>query len=157
MDRDQDKLISLLYQTQYDKLYQAGFRMTGDKELTRDLVQDVFMLAIFRMDTFANHPNQEAWLMKTLTNLIQNERRRLSAQDVLLDDPDAIAGPAQEDGLDALFPVQLPPRDRDILTWRYEQELGYRELADRLGISESGCRSRVARAVKRCRELLVKK
>lgn len=156
MDRDQDKLISSLYQTQYDKLYKVGYRMTGDEELTQDLVQDTFLLAIFRMDTFANHPNQEAWLMRTLINLIKNERRRLSAQDGLLDDPDAIAAPLAAEGLDALLPSQLPKKDRDILIWRYEQELEYRDMADRLGISESGCRSRVARAAKRCGALLAK-
>ncbi len=73
MDLDRDKLISLLYETQYKKMYRVGYHMTGDKELAQDLVHDAFLLAVFRLDTFANHPKQEAWLMKTLTNLVQNE------------------------------------------------------------------------------------
>lgn len=154
MDQDQDKLISSLYQTQYKKMYKVGYRMTGDEELAQDMVQDAFALAIFRLDVFAQHPDQEAWLMRTLTNLIKNERRRLSARNVALDDPDAIAAPIPEEGLDVLFPSRLPQRDRDILIWRYERGMGYRDIADRLGISESGCRSRVARAAKRCGALL---
>ena len=51
----------------------------------------------------------------------------------------------------------LSREDREILIWRFEEDLSYGELADRLGISETGCRSRVFRAVKRCRALWEKK
>ena len=40
------------------------------------------------------------------------------------------------------------------MIWRYEQRLGFREIADKLGIAEASCRSRLSRAVKRCKELM---
>lgn len=147
-------LISSLYQTEYPKLYRVGYHLTGDKQLTLDLIQDTFLLALFRSQTLASHPCREGWLMLTLTNLIKNERRKLSAQNIPLDLLKALPAPAAPEKLDALFPTGLSPEDRTVLTWRYELDLEYREIAQRLGISQSGCRDRVSRAVKRCRKLL---
>ena len=46
-------------------------------------------------------------------------------------------------------------QDRQVLLWRMEEQCAYDEMARRLGISETGCRSRVARAVARCRLLML--
>lgn len=154
---DRDLLISSLFETQYDKLYKVGRRLTGDAQQTEDLIQSTFLLAILRQEEFARHPNREGWLMLTLRNLIQNEKRRLSCRDISLEELFDIAAPIAPNSLEELFPSRLPREDRDILIWRFEQRLDYRDLANLLGISESGCRSRVARAVKRCRELFVEK
>lgn len=149
-------MISSLYVTYYNRLYQVGYRITGNRELTLDLIQNTFLLALFRSETLARHPRPEAWLAKTLTNLIKNEKRRMANRNLSLDNLNALAAPETAGTLDELLPTQLPPKDREILLWKYEQRLDYREMADRLGISESGCRDRVARAVKRCRKLLGK-
>lgn len=154
MTQDRDQLISSLYETYYNKLYQVGYRFTGNRELTLDLIQDTFLLAFFRSETLARHPKQEAWLVRTLGNLILNEKRRMSAQELSLDSLGPLAAPGEEGTLDEVLPARLSSKDREVLLWRYEQGLDYREMADRLGISQSGCRDRVARAVKRCRELL---
>lgn len=151
MDRDQ--LISSLFETQYEKLFKVGCRLIGHEQQAQDLVQSTFLLAILRHEEFARHPNREGWLMMTLKNLIYNEKRRHSRRDISLKELFDIAAPAAPNSLEELFPSRLPREDRDILMWRFEQRLDYRDIANILGISESGCRSRVARAVKRCREL----
>lgn len=76
------------------------------------------------------------------------------------DERAAARGRQQEVPLDALFdqaaeadspplaeslPRRLSPQDREVLLWRFEQGLDYDEIAERLGISETGCRSRVSR------------
>ena len=50
------------------------------------------------------------------------------------------------------MPAQLSEEDKQLLIWRFEKQLSYREISGRLGISEAGCRSRVSRAVARCRK-----
>lgn len=131
--------------------------MTGSKELTQDLIQTTFLLAILRQEKFSRHPNQEAWLMITLKYLIQNERRRLSSREIFLDSLEDIAAPMAPDPLEELLPSRLSKEDREILIWRFEQRVSYRAIANTLGISQSGCRDRVARAVKRCRAILEEK
>lgn len=158
MQMDQDELISSLYEKQYDRMYQIGYRLTGDAEKTQDVIQSTFLLALFHKDRFLVHPNQAGWLIKTLKNLIENERRRLSSRDLALnEDIFNIAAPGAGDNLEELLPTRLRKEDRDILMWRFSQELDYRAIANILGISQSGCRDRVARAIKRCRALLEEK
>lgn len=157
MDLGQDKLISSLFETQYDKLHTVGCRLTGDAQQAHDLVQSTFLLAILHPEEFIHHPNQEGWLMMTLKNLIQNENRRQYRRDVSMDELFEMAAPTAQASLEELFPTRLAKEDRDILRWRFEQRLDYRDIANMLGISQSGCRSRVSRAVRRCRELLAKK
>lgn len=100
------------------------------------------------------HPNPEGWLVLALKNNIQNERRRSMAHQIVsLDEIAPVAETEPETSLEELLPQKLPQADRDILIWRFEQDLDYREIADRLGISEGNSRIRVHRAISRCRKL----
>lgn len=108
MDRDQ--LISLLFETQYKKLCKVGCRLTGDAQQAEDLVQSTFLLAILRQEEFTRHPNQEGWLMMTLKNLIQNEKRRLSCRDVALEELFDIAAPTAPNSLEEFFPFPTSQR-----------------------------------------------
>jgi RNA polymerase sigma-70 factor (ECF subfamily) len=46
---------------------------------------------------------------------------------------------------------RLPPRDAEILLLKYTEDWSYRELADRLGVSESAVEARLHRARQRLR------
>lgn len=145
----------MLYEENYEKMIRVAYRMVGSMESAQDLVQEAFLLALFYREKLADHPSPEGWLMLTLKNLARNERRRVQAHPTAgLDDVDELHAPSPPAPLDTVLPRQLRPEDRRILLWRFEQNMSHREIADRLGISESGCRSRVARAVARCRKLM---
>ncbi len=154
MAQDGNDGIALLYEQAYQRLYRVAYRLTGSIETAEELVQDTFLLAWFRQDTLLSHPNPEAWLMCTLRNLICNEQRRASSGEISLDAVFNIPAPEMPRGIGELLPAKLPEADRELLIWRFEQELDYREIADRLGVSETGCRSRVFRALEKCRKLL---
>lgn len=144
-----------LYEELHDKMLRVAYRMVGSVETSEDLVQNAFLLALFRENELMQHPNPEGWLMRVLQNLALNERRRVkrhpeTSLDSLLD----LAGETPANALEDMLPKQLSKADREILLWRFEQNMDYDEIAERLGISETGCRSRVFRAMKRCRELL---
>ena len=95
--------------------------------------------------------------MRVLQNLALNERRRVKRHpETSLDSLLNLAGETPANALEDMLPKQLSKADREILIWRFEQNMDYDEIADRLGISETGCRSRVSRAVKHCRELMEK-
>lgn len=144
-----------LYESLHDTMLRVAYRMVGTVETAEDLVQDTFLLALFQKDRLALHPSPEGWLMRALQNLARNEQRRLNNHShVSLDSLLGISGGIWPDSLVDILPKQLSEQDQKILRWRFEQNMGYDEIADRLGISASGCRSRVFRAVTRCRELL---
>lgn len=150
-----DVFIPSLYEEQCEKMLKFAYRMIGSIETAQDLVHEAFLLALFNQDKLANHPNPEGWLMKTLRNLTLNERRRIKNHaTVPLELVDNYIGKELGTSLDLLLPKQLSKEEREILVWRFEQQMGYREIANRLGISEVGCRSKVSRAIAHCRKYL---
>ena len=153
LDRD-NEWIHTLYLQLYEKLFRAAYRLMGSPESAEDLVQQTFLLALFQGEALRTHPCPEGWLMKALHNLAMNERRRAARQqEVPLDARFDQAAEADSPPLAESLPRRLSPQDREVLLWRFEQGLDYDEIAERLGISETGCRSRVSRAVRRCRAL----
>ena len=93
--------------------------------------------------------------MRVLQNLARNEQKLAKQHpETSLDSLFYVAGETPSSSLDEVLPKQLSTQEREILIWRFEQNMDYSEIANRLGISEPGCRSRVSRAIKRCRELL---
>ena len=138
MAHNSEDFIARLYKALYEKLFRIAYRMLGDTEQAGDAVQDVFLQVVFHRSKLMEHPNPEGWLVLALKNNIQNERRRSMAHQIV--------------SLDEI--ARVAETERDILIWRFEQDLSYREIADRLEISESSCRSRVSRAISRCRKLI---
>ena len=149
--------LQVLYEELHDKMLRVAYRMVGSTESAEDLVQHAFLLALFQEDNFMKHPSPEGWLMRTLQNLALNERRRMKRHpDISLESLLNMVGtdPSNLNSVEDILPQQLSKQDREILIWRFERDMDYAEISERLGISETGCRSRVSRAVKRCRELL---
>ncbi len=154
MRKHSDDFVHRLYQTHYEKMLHIAYRMLGDVEQAEDVVQDVFLQAMFHRSQLAEHPNPDGWLMITLRNLIQSERRRSAIHSIVpLDSIPTQPDVEPEMPLETILPAKLPREDRNILIWRYEQGLSYREIADKLGISEGNSRIRLYRAILRCRKL----
>ena len=148
-----DDFIEALYKKEYRTLIRIAYRLTGSMECAQDSVHETFLLAIFHQRELRTHPKPGAWLKVALRNVICNERRLKAREDVPLDD--AFSIPTQPAApLGDLLPSQLQAEERQILIWRFEEQLSYQEMAKRLGISETLCRKRVSRAIARCRRLL---
>ena len=155
MRQNWNAFLSTLYTEEYQKLYRSAYRMTGSPETAQDLVQDTFVLAYLHQDELSVHPAPQAWLMLTLRNLTKNEQRKYLAHSAVpLETVAELAAPDREEPIEELLPAELSAQDRQVLLWRFEYQMDYREMADRLGISESGCRGCVFRAIARYRKLL---
>ncbi|HIQ79288.1 MAG TPA: RNA polymerase sigma factor [Candidatus Scatomorpha intestinavium] len=148
-----DEPFDAAYLSHHDKMFRLAYRMLGSREKAEDLVQDTFVLALFNRQRFETHPNQEGYLMVALKNMIFNELRKSEYRlDVPLDGVPEPASREPDAPLESILPAQLSEEDKQLLIWRFEKQLSYREISGRLGISEAGCRSRVSRAVARCRK-----
>ena len=153
--RERNDRLQILYESLHDKMIKVAYRMIGNIETAEDLVQSTFLLALFHPKELLLHPSPEGWLMRVLQNLALNERRRLQRhQDISFDTLINVAGVSPASSIKEILPKKLPEHEKEILIWRFEENLDYDEIADRLGISPVGCRSRVSRAISHCRKLL---
>lgn len=153
---DRNAFITSIFQREYPVLTRLAYRLTGDKDLAEDLCQDTFFLAILHYDELVDHPSPGGWLTLTLLNLVRNARQkaenrfvRISVDEVM----DRLSA-SEPVSIEELLPMQLSKGDRQILIWRFEFQLDYQDIAERLGISEGAARARLFRALKRCKWLL---
>ena len=120
-----------------------------------DLVQDTFVIATYKCHELMKHENPIAWLVVTLHNLIKNNNRLYTNRSsVSLEDVGDLAAPERAEPLSHVLPNRLPAGDREILTWKYEKEMDYKEISRTLGISETACRIKVSRILKKYRRLM---
>lgn len=152
----QDDFIERLYLENHDRLVRIAYRLIKNQDTAEDLAQQTFLEAMNNKNKpiLITHPIPEAWLTKTLINLVKKEWRRTKnhGEVPLIEATDK---PTEEIELppEVIFPRELSKEDRDILIWRFEQGLSYEEIAKKLNISEGACRMRVSRAVQRCKAL----
>ena len=154
---DNHARFSELFLREYTNLIRLAYRLTGSREQAEDLVQSAFLLALARQEELLAHPSPGGWLAVTLRNLVLNERRRRKREQDWLareETPPCPGGREDPVRLEELLPVQLSREERQILIWRYELQLDYPAIGERLGISQAAARMRVSRALARCRELL---
>ena len=146
------QFIAELYESNRDKMFRYAYRLIGRIERAEELVQEVFVLALLHEQELIEHPKPQSWLFVTLKFQILNERRRKeSSFEVSLDDFFSLEAKPMEEPLNAVLPKELSDAERQILIWRFEEQISYEEMSERLGISQNACRIRVMRAVEKGR------
>jgi RNA polymerase sigma factor (sigma-70 family) len=130
-------------------------RMTGDAQAAEDLTQEVFVRAWRRAPRDVPDAVLRAWLYRTASNLAVDELRRRTRQPLAaVEQLDAAAAEAADDGAAREALAQLTPHDRLVLLLRFHAGLSLRELGDLLAISEEAARKRVGRARRRFADAL---
>ena len=153
MNEDRNEFIHQLHMKFYRLLIRTAYRETGDMEVAADLVQEVFVLATLQYDTLRTYDAPEAWLLLTLHYQVLNQRR-LVARHNEVPFPEELPAADAVTSLSELLPAGLSQEDQEIIRMKYEMGLDHAEIANRLGISETACRSRLSRALSRCKNLL---
>lgn len=154
MSVDDRQFIEELYKSNRDKMFRYAYRLIGRIEKAEELVQEVFVLALLHENKLKNHPKPQSWLFVTLKYQIMNEwRRRESSSEVPLDELFSLAAEPAKEPLETVFPKELSESERQTLIWRFEEQIDYKEMSERLGITQSACRVRVMRAIGKCRKL----
>jgi RNA polymerase sigma-70 factor, ECF subfamily len=127
---------------------------TGRAEDADELAQEVFIKALRQGKGFCAVDNPRAWLFQVARNALADRlrgaREHLPLPDELVA-PDEDAPPPVEE-LGQCLPrvlAELAATDRLAITWCDIAGHSQQELADRLGISLSGAKSRLQRARRR--------
>jgi RNA polymerase sigma-70 factor, ECF subfamily len=149
-----------LYAAHAQYVASLGYRMLGRDDLVDDLVQDVFVLAIRRLDDILEPEAVRAWLAKVTVRLAGRrlKRRRLAVflglEDEVVPDEALVSSQASPEDRVLLGQVYrvleaVPVDDRLAWTLRYVEGMRLEEVAEACGCSLATAKRRIARAGER--------
>lgn len=141
-------------------VYNAAFRMTGNRQDSEDAVQEAFIRAFRAVESLDPSRPPGPWLRKIAVNVclnrlekhptIQLEEEFMTTQTLTI--PGTNPGPEPEameqerSRAIRIAILSLPPRYRAVIELRHFQELSYAEIADTLGYPLSDVKSDLFRA-----------
>lgn len=155
-----------LYRAHSGRLFSLACRMLGNPADAEDLLQDIFLAAHRKLDSFRGEAALGTWLYRLATNLILDHIRSRSARagqvTDSLDDASVLADAGEHRlGDRAISRIdleraleQLPEGCRAAFVLHDVDGLEHREVADVLGIAEGTSKSQVHKARLRLRALL---
>lgn len=146
-------------------VYNQAYRMLNNAQEAEDAVQEVFLRAYRRLDTYDPGRRFVTWLLTIGSNYCIDRLRRRRMSWLTLDDvafwlTSGEAGPErraleserQRHVQRAL--QQLPESYRSVTVLRYWQDLSYLEIAGALSLTEATVKTRLHRARKMLRDIL---
>ncbi|HEY5153416.1 MAG TPA: sigma-70 family RNA polymerase sigma factor [Acidimicrobiales bacterium] len=163
-DGDRDSFDELVRLT-YAETYTLAFRLTGDEEDARDVVQESYLRAFRGLKRFRGEAQFTTWLYRITSNCAATHLGKRSRHrheeiddDLATDDLRVAVNPeasfetaALRDRLQGAL-LGLPPRLRAVVVLRDVYDLPHEAIAAELGISVSAAKVRLHRARRRLRE-----
>lgn len=142
-------LVHRLVGSLYEPLFRYALRLSGSSAHAEDLVQETFLVALERLDQLVEPDRAVGWLRTTLRNLflanLRREKRRSGGFD--LESVEAPIETGREELLDLPKALdQLSADYRIPLILFYVDHLGYRDIAEQLGLPVGTVMSRLSRA-----------
>jgi RNA polymerase sigma factor (sigma-70 family) len=155
----------------HDAIYNLIYRMIREKEEVEDLTQEAFIKAFASLSSFNDEFAFSTWLYKIATNNCIDHIRRKKLQtfsidkpleskesDIVFELPDSTYEPDQDmiarqrkklldDAINS-----LPPKYRQVIMMRHQEELEYQEIAQILKLPLGTVKAHIFRA----REMLYK-
>ena len=129
-----------------------------------DVVQDVFLLALRRLDSVAEPERFAGWISRIAVNrarevLRREKPRRAASLDQIPVEPTADVAPDRLEAEDEVSRMMqaigtLDERTQLVLTLRFRQGLAVKDVAERIGDQPPAVSMRITRALRRLRELL---
>jgi RNA polymerase sigma-70 factor (ECF subfamily) len=170
--RQGDELACTCFMKWYaPSMTRLALRMVGDPDEAEGVVQDSFIAACAKMESFRGESSLRTWLHRIVVNSALMRLRRRRPEHVTLDpDDEHLRIPKmlvdnEEQPLEAVLAnelgeelsraiMQLPETLRTALVLREYEGLSTREAAETLGISESALKVRLHRARAALRDAL---
>lgn len=160
------KAFNSLYDLLYIYLYNFALKITRSREISEEVVADVFTNFWIDRDKHSKIKNVVTYLYVAIRNRalneIEKERRRenISLEDITVEIAEYRCNPELEyisnEEVDKINRAmeQLSPRCKMVLVLSREHNLKYKEVAEVMGISEKTVETQISRALKKMAETL---
>jgi len=151
-----------LYKLYYKPMYNVSLRMVGNEVEAEDVMQEAFLKAFTKIDSYEGKVSFGAWLKKIVINrsLDQLKKRKVKFEELNEKIPDEVA-PAldlSEIQMEQLKKTvrQLPDGYRVVLSLYLLEGYDHDEISQILGISNVASRTQYMRAKNKLRQMLQK-
>jgi RNA polymerase sigma factor (sigma-70 family) len=163
---DEDALTQL-YKEYSHQMYSYGQRISNDKELVNDCIQDVFIQLIDRRKKIEVTSSIHLYLFKSLRNRLFAEFRSNNRKQNILEniskrdsdfEPNAeqilIRTESERDIKTRLGKLieGLPPRQKEIIYLKFTENMNYNEISELLQIDNASARKLLYRSLKTIKE-----
>lgn len=163
-DNQTTRTIMEYYKHLFTPLYKYAFRILGEEDVAKDLVQEVFV-KLWNDKDRRTISNVKAYLFRATHNLsIDHIRKKTSYEKVDIVSVQSMLS-TRESAFDILFSDQiqnklkkeiekLPPKCLQIFKMNRQEGFSYQEIAKILGISHSTVKNQMAIAMHRLYEVM---
>ena len=153
----------------FASLYNFAHWLTHNREEAEDLVQETYLKALKGFVSFQQGTNFRAWMYRILRNTFLTSRSGLSVkmtvpldreEDAIgrsADTPEAVLLSRADQQMVQSALEGLPVQFREVIVLCDIEEMSYQEIAEIVGIPIGTVMSRLSRARKSMRELLLEK
>ena len=148
----------------HDDMTRVAYLISGDVDVAREAVQAAWAIVWRKLRTLRDPDRLRPWLMAVAANetrQLLRRRRRTAVLEIDIEQVRDVAGTyttgrdRHADRLDLLSALaRLTPDDREVLVMRFAVGLTSGEIAEAIGLSAPGVRSRLARSLERLRREL---
>ena len=157
---------ALLVQTYETSVYRLALRMCGNAHDAEEVAQEAFMAAWKGLPSFRGESKFSSWLYQLTTNEAINflrKEKRHRAVTPLEDEMEPATGDTAQQAAEAKELQQalqqaldaLTPEHRQIFLLRQMRQLSYEEIGRLLGLESGTVKSRLNRAKKQLRQILL--
>jgi RNA polymerase sigma-70 factor, ECF subfamily len=155
------EMLGVLFDRYQAPLFNFYAKMTQDRTVSEDLVQEVFLRILRYRQTYRPGTNFRAWMYQIARNTRIDQVRKVRPESPFTSEPLApttfadSAQQLQEAALLQTALMHLPEDKREILILSRFQELKYDEIALLLGCEVGAVKVRVHRALQQLREIFL--
>ncbi|MCK5004155.1 MAG: RNA polymerase sigma factor [Candidatus Aminicenantes bacterium] len=162
---DLDKL-GILFERHKKNLFGFFFKITYDRDVSEDMVQEVFIKILKYKDSFRGYGKFSTWMYSIAHNVsvdhFRKQNKYVFSEDserlISVEDHDHELNTIRDERFDMLnrAMLKLVPDKREILTLSKIDGLKYKELGRILNCSENTVKGRVFRALKELKNIYSK-
>jgi len=159
INQEEEQAFTEIYNRYWEKMASYAVRLTKSEEEAADIVQEIFVSLWNRRTTLTVKSTLGAYLIRSTRNLcLRYIERNINTSDFLdkiteqavdnsLNIEESISLKELQDNID-LGIAKLPKKMREVYLLSRDEQLSYREIAEKLNIAEGTVKKQVSNALK---------
>jgi RNA polymerase sigma-70 factor (ECF subfamily) len=151
----------LFYDRHFDRVWRLAYRFTGDSDLAQDVVQETFVRAFSKLQSFRGDSSLATWVTAVATSTALSTLRKVKRfrGQVALEDAAQIAHPGRHAEPDLKHRMSeaisaLPEGYRTVFLMHDVEGYTHEEIGTALGVQTGTSKAQLFRARARLREAL---